>query len=158
MKKVLLVFAVSLVVVAGAWAQAPAVVTDSATLNLQGVIGPFVDITVWAAPAATQLALQVAVSPASPITVGSATITSNTAYTVDVASANGFEFSNGTNGVPYALHWNGGSAVSTAGVLETAPAGVANASRSIGVSYGAPPMATPNGTYTDSLTFTISSN
>lgn len=153
MKKVTVVIVLTALVSFGAFAQ----VSDTATLNLQGTVGPFVDITVWAAPAATSLGLQVAVSPASPVQVGTATISSNTAYVVSVASSNSFEFSNGTDGLPYTLHWNG-SPVTNPSALENGASGVANASRTIGVSYAAAPGTAEVGTYTDTLTFTISSN
>lgn len=142
--------------------------TDSGTLNLTGTVPKIVNINVVADPAASSLDLT---QDATDLLVATVTETSNVqaGYTVTVESANAAasgtdsaffdsSASGNTDTLDYSLSY-GGSAVSFSGgaaaVLtdasdKTAASGVTNEVR---IAYTAKHMY--NGTYEDTLTFTI---
>lgn len=152
MKKRTLLMLLVLVVVSGF---AVAQTSDSATLFLSGVVGDFVDIAVNPAPAATNLALNVAQS--APLQVATVVETSNTSYEVTATSANTFNFSDGTTNLPYTLYYDG-SAVASSGDVVSSGASANNVSRTVEVTYPAAPGGTTSGTYSDTVTFQISTN
>ena len=153
MRKVRILFALLLVGVSlGVSAQ----LTDSAALLLTGTVGQFVAIDVTPAPAASALTLSVAQS--TPLEVGTVTESSNTAYTVTAGSANGFNFANaGVDQVPYTL-WYDGATVAANGATVSSGTSASNVARSVAVTYAAAGVAIATGTYSDTVTFTISTN
>ncbi len=151
MKKMFLILTVLLFGVAmGAFAQ----ITDSATLNLSGTVGDFVSINVTPEPAATNLALSSGQS--SQLQVATVTISSNVGYDVDVNSTNTFNFTDGTEDVPYNLYYDG-TVVSSNGDVVESGSSANGATRPVAVTYNAATGVDP-GTYSDTVTFTISSN
>jgi len=132
----------------GAFAQ----VTDTATLNLSGTVGDFVSITVNPDPAATSLALSS--GQATQLQVGTVTVSANVAYDVTVASANNFDFTDGTNTLAYSFYYDGALVASSGANVESGT--TANgATRPVAVTYAAAGPSLPTGTYSDTLTFTI---
>ena len=130
--------------------------SDSATLLLTGTVGQFVSIDVTPAPAASALTLSVAQS--TPLDVGTVTESSNTAYAVTAGSANGFSFANaGADSVPYTL-WYDGAAVTANGATVSSGSSASNVVRSVAVTYAAAGTGVATGVYSDTVTFTISTN
>lgn len=151
MKKMFLILTVLLFAVSmGAFAQ----ITDSATLNLSGTVGDFVSINVTPESAATNLALSSGQS--SQLQVATVTISSNVGYDVDVNSANTFNFTDGAEDVPYSLYYDG-TVVSSNGDVVESGSSANGATRPVAVTYNAATGVDP-GTYSDTVTFTISSN
>lgn len=149
MKKLVIILTVLLVAVSmGAFAQ----ITDTATLNLSGTVGDFVSITVSPDPAASSLALSGGQGP--QLQVGTVTVSANVAYDITVASTNNFDFSDGTNTLAYSFYYDGTLVGSSGASVETGT--TANGvTRPVAVTYAAPGPSLPTGTYTDTLTFTI---
>lgn len=145
MKKYLLILALVSVVAFGAFAQ------TTATLNLTGTVGTIMSIDLVAEPVAGNLVLSV--DQLTPLQVATITETSNVAYDVSVNSTNGYTFANGSDSMPYSLYY-GGSVVSGNGVVNsgTFANGVV---KTVSITYNAASGLDP-GTYSDTLTFTIS--
>ena len=150
MKKVLMILIVLLAVVSmGAFAQ----ITDTATLFLSGTVGNYVSITVTPNASATSLAL--AAGQSSPLQVATVTETSNTSYSVTADSANGFSFTDGTDNLSYTLYYDG-SPVASSGDTVATGSSASGVSRPVSVTFPAAPTNATTGTYTDTVTFTIS--
>lgn len=150
MKKRMILVAVALLLVA---AFVPAQTTDSASLFLSGVVGDYVEINVTPTAAATNLLLNIA--QVSPLEVATVVETSNSGYTVTATSVNSFEFSDGTNTHPYTMYYDG-TAIAASGDTVTTGASANNVSRTVEVTY-ASAATLPQGTYTDTVTFEITS-
>ena len=149
MKKVLMILIVLLAVVSmGAFAQ----ITDTATLFLSGTVGNYVSITVTPNASAPSLAL--AAGQSSPLQVATVTETSNTSYTVTASSANSFNFTDGTDNLPYTLYYDGSPVASGTPVASGSSA--SGVSRPVSVTFPAAPTSATTGTYSDTVTFTIS--
>ena len=146
-----LILTVLLFVVAmGAFAQ----ITDSASLNLSGTVGDFVSINVTPEPAATSLALSS--GQAAQLQVATVTISSNVSYDVDVNSANTFNCNRGSEDVPYSRYYDG-TVISSNGDVVESGSSANGATRPVAVTYNAATTQS-SGTYSDTVTFTISSN
>ena len=150
MKKYILTMMLGLMIPFLAFTQ----VTDTASLNLVGVVGEFVSISVTPEPAANSLTLSLAQN--SLLQVGTVTETSNTPYEVTVDSTNGFEFSDGNANLPYTFYYDGNPVTNSGDTVTTAAAG-ANVSKPVYVTYPSYSNEVP-GSYSDTLTFTITSN
>lgn len=149
MKKFVLVVMVLMVMGVG---MVSAQVSDSANLLLQGTVGAFVSIDVTPAPAATALTLNVAQS--TPLNVATVAVSTNTAYTISFASANAFAFSDGTTDLSYTL-WVDSSPIATG---DTITGSTGSFTLPVAVTFPAAPTGTTEGTYSDTVTFTITSN
>ncbi|SIQ38691.1 hypothetical protein SAMN05920897_10817 [Alkalispirochaeta americana] len=150
MKKRLIALAGAILLTAGALS---AQTTDSASLFLSGVVGPYVNIEVTPTANATNLLLNIA--QGSPVTVAEVVEVSNESYTVSVSSVNNFAFSNGDHTHDYILYY-GGTAFPEGGQVSTG--GFANhVTRTVGITYDSAGTLQA-GTYTDTVTFTIESN
>lgn len=133
------------------------------TLFLQGSVAEVVSITVTAEATATALDLS-----ASPADLKVATVNeqsnANTGYKILMKSTNGGTLNNGSlDSLAYQISYDGGSAVSptTADqvVKTVATAGVYNTDSDIDISYtGKAAALMVEGSYSDTLTFTISAN
>jgi len=124
-------------------------------LICKGAVGDFVSITVTPEPAATALTLSIAQT--TPLLVATVTESSNTAYTVVADSANSFNFSDGTTSLPYQMYYDG-AVIAATGDTVTTGASASSVARPVTVTYPAAPGGTDPGAYTDTVTFTISSN
>lgn len=152
MKRLLILSSLLLLILGGAFAQQT---TDSASLNLSGTVGDFVSVSVTPTPAASGLSLSM--NQPSLLQVGTVVETSNVNYQVTATSTNGFEFSNGNDTVPYTFYYDG-AAVASSGDTVSSGSQAAGISRPVSVTYSAAVAGNPTGTYSDTITFTISSN
>lgn len=150
MKKRIIALAGAILLSAGA---VSAQTTDSATLLLSGVVGPYVSIQVTPTANATNLLLNI--PQTSPVTVAEVVEVSNESYTVSVSSVNGFSFSNGDHPHDYTLYY-GGTAFPDGGQVSSG-AFANHVTRTVGVTYDSATTLQP-GTYTDTVTFTIEAN
>jgi spore coat protein U-like protein len=151
MKKTLLILvALATIISMGAFAQ----VTDSASLFLSGTVGDFVSITVTPEPAATGLTLSVAQT--TPLLVATVTESSNTGYNVVATSANSFNFSDGSASLPYQMYYDG-ALIAASGDTVTTGSSASSVARPITVTFPAAPGGATPGSYSDTVTFTISS-
>lgn len=151
MKRLLFLSSLILFVLGMAFAQQT---TDSASLNLSGTVGDFVSVSVTPEPAASGLSLSM--NQPSLLQVGTVVETSNVPYEVTATSTNSFEFSNGTETVPYTFYYDG-SAVASSGDTVSSGSQAAGISRPVSVTYSAADINNPTGAYSDTVTFSISS-
>lgn len=122
--------------------------TASASLFLSGVVQKNVTISISPNSAASNL--PVGTVPTQPVLVGTITESSNTPYTVAVASNNGFVLTNGSESIQYDLYY-GGNIVSADGQI-SGGSSVASV-KDLEVKWDT--AATEAGTFSDTLTFTI---
>lgn len=139
--------------------------TDSGTLTLTGVIGETTSITVTpVAGVADNLDLTVDYTAGSPLNVASVNETSNaaTGYNVTVSSANNGELVNGAvDSLAYNALYNGVAitlSTTPQTITNQATPGSYNVDKALDIYYTASTANLAAGTYTDTLTFTISNN
>lgn len=144
-------------------ASASSMAATTGTLLLTGTVAEEVAILVTPEAAATTLDLS-----ASPTALKVASVNeksnSNTGYKIAVKSANGGLLENGAlDSLAYQISYDGGSAISPTtadqDVKTVSTAGVYDADSDVNISYtGKPAAQMVEGTYSDTLTFTISAN
>ncbi len=161
MKKRILILAALVVLVSGfAAAQ-----TDTASITLTGTVTPLVNITI--SPAAGHNSLDLLID-VTDLTVATVNEYSNVAagYTVTLESAfatangAGAALTSGTTSLDYSVTY-GGVAVAFGGASalvtdafgpSSSPAGL---DKALAISYAGSSVTLPNGSYSDTLTFTI---
>jgi hypothetical protein len=161
MKKRALLFAALIVLVTGfAAAQ-----TDTASITLIGTVTPYVNVTISPASGYDSLDLLIDVTD---LTVATVNEYSNVAagYTVTLesafATANGSDaaLTDGTNSLDYSVTY-GGTSVSFSGASATVTdtfgpsASPAGSDKDLAISYSGTAVTLPDGSYSDTLTFTI---
>lgn len=149
-----------LIVLAALFIAAPAFALTTGTLNLQGTVGNNVAIVVTTYAAAGTLDLN---TTTTDLAIGSVNEKSNVVYTVTVASGNnGFLHDTvSLDNLAYTLSYNGGAyfTPTTGGVTITGPSAAAavgaGVDKEVEIAFTAD-AGIDAGTYTDTLTFTIS--
>jgi hypothetical protein len=132
------------------------------TLNLQGVVQQALSLAVSAEAGASNLDLSVNASSLKVAAVNE-TSNSNTGYKIKIRSLNNATLANGNvDNLAYTLTYDGSAvSLSTNDVVAKTQAtgGVYDANSDVEISYtGKAPATMVEGTYTDTLTFTIESN
>lgn len=154
-KKVALVALASLMITPMSFA------AKKGTLLLKGKVAKELALTVT--PEAGHDSLDLSASPASlKVATVNELSNSNSGYKIDLKSANGGTLNNGSlDSLAYEVSYDGGAFLSLTtadqGVKSQATAGVYNYDSDVAVKYTGKPAATMvQGTYKDTLTFTIS--
>lgn len=135
-------------------------VTDTATLNLRGVVGSIVDVSVAAESDAQSLDLSTSTSNKKVATVSETTNTTGN-YTLAVSSANGgnLKHSNGDN-FPYSMTYGGqGVNLATGTTYTRTSTPLTTQNFDVKISYtGVNAASMVAGNYDDLVTFTITAN
>jgi hypothetical protein len=133
------------------------------TLLLQGVVAQKISVSVTAAAAASTLDLSTSQTDLAVASVNEAS-NSKTGYKMTISSANlgKLKRTDGADVFSYSLKYNGSAVgLSTAAgtTITNASAAAVNANKSVTVSYtGVAPESMVEGTYADTVTFTIAAN
>lgn len=131
------------------------------TLLLQGVVLPKLSITVTPETVSSSLDLETTQTNLKVATVNEkANLVLGYKVTITSANLGNLKRVSGTQVFPYTLKYNGASVnLATGQVVTYGPAIVANVNRDVHIAYtGIPNENMVEGTYTDTITFTIASN
>ncbi|MEX2443530.1 MAG: hypothetical protein WD492_07990 [Alkalispirochaeta sp.] len=159
MKKLSILFLIMALGVTGiVFGQFTEQLSDTATLGLSGTVPQYVEITINANGAGTGLDLTQEETTA--FEVATVTESGNTPYTVSANSPTGFTLQHETEtgyAVTYTLFYGGVNVESNVGAVSTGTFGSAT-TKSITMTHGAVSTSDPSGTYSDTITFTISAD